>query len=403
MTARLMQARFPGVCGACGEPINKGESIYFDRDTSRGRRAVHERCAAPAESTDTRDAERIAAEFAPAPAVAPAPVAPAVAEVAEEEEQAPAVAPTDAGAALAAAVRAIAAGSMDERAVRRIVAEGLQKHSANIEARIAAATANAPRIVHHEVKSPAGTVLIEEHAHPVFAEVLQAVGAGLNVLLVGPAGCGKSHLGAQVARALGRKFGSLSYSAGASESQLLGWLLPIGADGAFSYVASEWVRLGEEGNSVFLHDEVDAGDANMLMVLNGALANRALHVPQRFTAPRVEFAPTAAQLAAANTYLTGPDAQYVGRNQLDAATLDRFYVVPMDYDTEYERSIGDARAVDFVHAARKVIAEQRMRRVLSTRAIQKATALLSVGADWTHVRGRLLAGWTAEERAKVKG
>ncbi len=33
------------------------------------------------------------------------------------------------------------------------------------------------------------------------------------------------------------------------------------------------------------------------------------------------------------------DRQYVGRNQLDAASLDRFYVIPMDYDNELESSL----------------------------------------------------------------
>lgn len=69
-------------------------------------------------------------------------------------------------------------------------------------------------------------VRMDEHTHPVFEKCVKLVSAGQAILLKGPAGCGKSHLAAQIAKATGKEYGALHCSAGASESQLLGWLLP---------------------------------------------------------------------------------------------------------------------------------------------------------------------------------
>lgn len=247
---------------------------------------------------------------------------------------------------------------------------------------------------------------LKKHTHPMFDKVLKLVAAGLNVLLVGPAGCGKTTLAEMVAEALKRTYGALHCTAGASESQLTGWLLPIGKDGAFSYVASEFVTLYEKGDSVFLLDEIDAADPNMLLVINSALANASMHVPSRYNKPHIPRGKNASIIAAANTYGTGADMMYSGRNQLDAATLDRFYVVTMDYDSELEAMIiGDKQADKDMGAwclgVRAVVKQHKMRRVVSTRTIQKAIAARRAGIDVNDIKRELLAGWTADELARI--
>lgn len=251
------------------------------------------------------------------------------------------------------------------------------------------------------VRPNAANVTISEHTHPCFKKVLQLVSMGMHVLLIGPAGCGKSWVTEQVAKALGRAYGVLHGTAGASESHIQGWLLPIGQNGQFTYVPAEFVSLWEKGNSLFCLDELDAYDPNMLIVLNGALASGVLHIPQRFQDPHVVKGNDAGIIATANTFGTGADILYAGRNQLDAATLDRFYPIVMDYDKVLEQKLANQFVLDWCWRLREKVATLKLRRVISTRTIMKAAKATGAGIDWGEVRRDLLTGWTRDELAKV--
>jgi MoxR-like ATPase len=203
-----------------------------------------------------------------------------------------------------------------------------------------------------------------------------------------------------LAQALKREYGTLHCTAGASESQLTGWRLPA-KGGDWKYVAAEFIALYEKGNCVFLLDEIDAADPNAMLVINSALANGAVHVPQRFEKPHVERGKNVTLIAAANTYGTGADMMYAGRNQLDAATLDRFYPIRIDYDTGLEAKLGEPEIVAWVHELRAKVQQHRVRRVLSTRTILKMTAALRVGIPLDEAKADVLLGWTKDELAKV--
>ena len=276
-----------------------------------------------------------------------------------------------------------------------------------------------PRVV--EVRTPVATKKIEEHRHPMFEKVLRLAASGLNVLLVGPAGCGKTHLAGQVARALDRPFASISLTSGASESQLTGRLLPTGDAGKFEYHESPFVTMYETGG-VFLLDELDAADPNMLLVINTALANGHFTVESRSNNPDVIRNENTIIIGAANTYGTGADAQYVGRQQLDAATLDRWYVVEMGYDTALECDMagmkkkspaGWAPAADvkaeeireiggWVLGLRAKIEKSKLRRTASTRMLDKAIKARQAGVPFEEIKKDLLAGWSRDELAKVQ-
>ena len=103
---------------------------------------------------------------------------------------------------------------------------------------------------------------------------------------------------------------------------------------------SQFVEFYEEGG-LFLLDEIDAADANVLLVINQALANGHLPLPNRITNPQAKRHSDFVLIAAANTFGNDANRMYVGRNQLDESTLDRFRIgqVVMDYDRELEKSI----------------------------------------------------------------
>jgi cobaltochelatase CobS len=246
-------------------------------------------------------------------------------------------------------------------------------------------------------------VRMDGHVHPAFDKVLRLTKAGVLVMLVGPAGCGKTHLFSQVCKALGTEGESISLSGGVTEAHLTGRLLPTGAGGRFEYTESPFIKC-YAGGKPFLLDEMDGGDPNVLLTLNQATANGGFHVEARAAGGLDTFVkrhPDTVLMATANTYGTGSGAMYVGRNQLDAATLDRWYVVQMDYDKAYEEKCAPSQVTHFVWRLRELITENKWRRVASTRMIQKAASALGAGLLWSEVKGDLLSGFTSDERAKI--
>lgn len=191
------------------------------------------------------------------------------------------------------------------------------------------------------------------------------------VMLVGPAGCGKTYLAAKLAEALKLPFFDQSCSEGISESTFMGWLLPVGESGKFSYVPAPFIQAYEKGG-VFLLDEIDAADSNLLTFLNKAIANDSFFLPQRFDKPEVKKHKDFVVIAAANTFGTGADAEYVGRNALDAATLDRFRagMIFVDYSRTVEEAIVEPAVLTWGLAIRNLIQQHKLRRVLSTRVMR---------------------------------
>ena len=252
------------------------------------------------------------------------------------------------------------------------------------------------------VQTPAG------RQHRQFAEVTALIEEGAtNILMVGPAGSGKTTLAKNVAAYLGLEFGFLSLSAGVTETHLFGRLLPQ-ADGTWAYVASRFVEVYENGG-VFLLDEVDAADANVMVAINAALANGVLANPVNGKL-HVRHAQCII-LAAANTFGRGGDSMYVGRNSLDCATLDRFVLdtVTIDYDSALESEIvrglvgeGQADAIlTWVCSLRDSILNNRLRRVASTRLVERTARAISKGRTLNSVKARFFTGWSKDELAKV--
>ena len=255
-----------------------------------------------------------------------------------------------------------------------------------------------------EVKLPNGdAAAVEGKAHASLPRCIRLAAARRNILLVGPAGSGKTHLACQVADALGLAFAHISCSAGMSEGQLTGRLLPVGEGGRFEYVRSDFVRCYEDGG-VFLFDEIDAADSNTLLVLNSALANGQMALANRPENPVAKKHPDFVAIAAANTFGTGADRQYVGRNQLDESTLDRFRIgqVEMDYDAEVEAALcPDDDLRTRLQGYREAIRTNRLRRVVSTRFLRDAFVMKRAGDTDAEIDAALFAGWSADEVRKV--
>lgn len=201
-----------------------------------------------------------------------------------------------------------------------------------------------------------------------------------------------------------------------TEAQLFGSLQPQ-ADGSWAFMASAFVQAYASG-TVILLDEIDGMDSNVGVALNMALANGKL-VTRGGTFTRH---PDTIILAAANTYGTGSSAQYVGRNPLDAATLDRFVgaKVEIDYDRDLELALAqsilrasgrfaDSDAADLTAdrltlwcwRTREAIGTARLQRILSTRLIVSSARKIGAGYSIEECQADYFVGWSPDERRKV--
>lgn len=212
--------------------------------------------------------------------------------------------------------------------------------------------------------------LDDEPRHEIFPTALSIVAAGCNLFLVGPAGSGKTTLAEQISRAINVPF----HFNGALDSpyKLSGFI-----DAQGRIVSTAFRRAYSEGG-VYLFDEIDASLPGALLAFNAALANGHADFPDGTISRHKDFY----CIAAANTFGLGADRQYVGRNQLDAASLDRFAFLEMPYDEKLERLLaGDNTWTEFVQKARRAVATLKLRHVISPRASIMGAKMLAAGMD----------------------
>ena len=217
--------------------------------------------------------------------------------------------------------------------------------------------------------------------HEEFDTVLKLVANHVDLYLYSEAGIGKSHLVAQVAKAL--KLDLYIMLPGDAIS-LLGY---EDAYGKFHETAfTKWARHG----GILYGSEFDANDASLILNLNTALANGytvingetiTLHKDCRF-------------IADGNSKLTGATASYSGRQRQDSSIIDRLAFVEMknDYKLELALSGNNKEWITFVKTFREQKKVQGSNMVVSLRATQMVLKLEKFLGTKTALEKGLLKG-----------
>lgn len=248
------------------------------------------------------------------------------------------------------------------------------------------------------IKGRASTGEIKGRTHKKFKDAVFLCEQERQLMMVGPAGSGKTTLAKQISKAFEIPFSSISCSAGMSEAHLLGRMLFDG-----TYVPSDFITAYENGG-VFLFDEIDAADSNTLLVINSALANGYISVPNRKDNPRAERHEDFICVVAGNSWGNG-SSTYQGRGYLDAAFVDRFSVskLNLEYDKDLEKEIAGeyTEVLDMMWKIRETVFKQRIKRIVSTRAIVSAVRQVAAGKSLKQVQEVFTTDWSDEERKKI--
>lgn len=278
------------------------------------------------------------------------------------------------------------------------VAEIARKH---VDHRVGEVLSSMHGLIADEVSRQVRTVVVKvaerpevklDTVHKAFKDVLDYAAQRVPVMMVGPAGSGKTTIAEQIAEALGLPF----YMSGkcADEIKITGYM---DAGGTYRTTA---FRQAYEFGGIFLFDEMDGWSPDALIAVNAPLAGKWGDFPDGMIKKHPDFVP----IAAANTFGRGADRQYVGREQLDAASLDRFAVVVIDYDEDLELSLGcDRKWTEHVIKVRHAVDKEKVRHVVSPRASIMGGLMLKAGRAKAQVEEELIwKGLDEPVRNRVK-
>lgn len=374
----------------------KGQTVAVPTD------AIHA-CFVPDVTGERVQKSNPAPAPVPAPDVDVAPVpapAPDVADVADVDVYVTAPAPAPAPDTAVAGILAQLAELLSRPAIDRDAVEAIVRE------------------VVAGVVFPTKTIVVRDGAkadvtgltHKSLARVIAAVGTGEDVMLVGPAGTGKSHMARQVAEALALPFYTLSSSltAQTGESKFTGF---VDANGTF-HGTEVYAWANNPAGGIFCLDEMDNGNPNITGWWNAVLANREVTFPNGTT---VKLTANHRVIGTANTFGFGRTREFVGRNPMDAATRNRFTFITIVIDDALEAALVHGtgvktstadRVLAYVRGLRHAADAEGVTVVLSPRnSVRMARLLTTDEYDWSMaVEDGVRAGipdevWTKLERA----
>lgn len=297
-----------------------------------------------------------------------------------------------------------------------------------------------PLQIHIHLPEGKSNVLEGMHTRWNFEKWLRLGSAGINISLTGPKGSGKSTMAWMLAEAWGLPFYRTDLSGGASESMLTCKITgldqrPIASEFLCGYGGIKnvlrpdglvWPEFDEAAGGVCCLEEMDIPDATVLPILNGPLGDIGVNRSAFLTSTHFAAIGLPAKIyrhkrnlviGCMNTFGTGMDMQYAGRQAQDAAFMDRFYMTYLDYDDVLEAKIANLpiplnrpmwqaapeptlqewqSLAQWVLGVRDIIKAAGVRIDWGTRALLKAKAARYAGIPSGEVQSDLLLGLPAD-------
>lgn len=202
-------------------------------------------------------------------------------------------------------------------------------------------------------------------AHKDLQKVVNALTAGVNVYLYGPAGTGKTNLAVNAAEALGREYSVV----GRLESA---WDY-IGAPTLNNGFAPGPVLEAMINGRILILDEMDSFQHEAIIAMNSIIANGVITCAGGTFRAAEGFV----VVGVGNTTGRGATSEY-NREHIDASVLDRFgakFFIGNDDNIEKTLSRGQIDIVEFVHALRAAAVGAGIELILSPRCIDSAARL----------------------------
>ncbi len=231
-----------------------------------------------------------------------------------------------------------------------------------------------------------------KNQHFRFETVMKVAMTGANIALVWPAGWGKTTLVENVAKWLQLEFYAKSVSAQTWIHEFFGYM-----DATGRYVPTLFRQAYEKG-WIFLVDEFDAWNPNVLASLNQATANWVCAFPDKMVKKNENFI----VVMAWNTYWTGATAEYVWRNKIDWATLDRFAFVDLPYDEKMEKTASTNKEwCAYVQKVRKKAEDKKVRCIISPRATFIWQDLIEAWVPYEEIKKMLMFKWLSKDEVNL--
>jgi MoxR-like ATPase len=213
---------------------------------------------------------------------------------------------------------------------------------------------------------------------------------GKNIMMVGPAGCGKTQAAKALPQATGRPFFYCNLGATQDPRSTL-----IGnthfKDGQTTFDESAFVKAIQTENAVVLLDELSRAHPEAWNILMTVLdeGQRYLRLDEDVNAPTIHVAPGVSFIATANI-----GTEYTSTRVLDRALMDRFEIIEVDIlSKEREQALltlryGKTIPADMIHAVADIAdstrrewrsEEGKLTTMISTRMTVRVCELLADG------------------------